>query len=783
MCDGSSEHLKLKNCFTTTKMQLDRSNFWRSIVDSEPGKPAIANGIRAAIGFGIPLVVGQLIDRRESGLFIGLIAFFINFTNVDGLYHIKAKAMLVATLGITFSVLVGLLVGNVPALAVILTFGWGLASGFAPLYGNAIDKVGLAIGLTFLFAIGHPSNLNVALMQSLLCLLGGGWAMLLSLFMWPLQPDRLLRFAVAACFEAIANYLQAFESDPDTTAQLLAMRTALETARTYLGTTQIGQSAPSWLDEQLLVLIQDGDRLFASIIALTELIENYTAQQPERSVQPLIADALDRISIVLRSISTVIAGKSASIDLGQLAQISEALTEREHLHRRSILQRRGYANEGKNIDYLSHVALHSLVMTLDKLIKQLQYAADSAKLLNLSGAARNEYPPQIGQRQVDPLLFVTEAPQSALELLRDNWTLDSAIFRHALRLSISLSLGVMFYSTTQLLMGYWVTLTIMLVLKPNLGVTFTRFFQRVGGTLLGALIAALLISTIASKPILDIIILVTVFFGVALIAVNYGSSVVFSSIFILLIADMTDVNDAMGWEFAGFRILNTCIGAGLAFGSHYLLWPNWERDRLPSQLANALKEVRTYFSDVMAVYQGNREYDSTIIRQRRRTGLAIGNAQTSFQGLLREPKLDREVVEPVTTLLVYLRRFTGAVTVLAVHLEHIGSIVPLPELATFDRQISLVLEQLADAVEQQIAPAPLPDLGATLESVQPYFQAMLTSQIQAPTTDLVNVDRSNHSNLPNDYSILAIESDQIVRRVTAIHAAIFRLKLGRKLTR
>jgi uncharacterized membrane protein YccC len=764
-------------------MQLAQSNFWRSLIQSEPGKPGIANGIRAAIGFGIPLIIGQLIDRRESGLFIGLIAFIVNLTNVDGLYHVKAKAMLAATLGIAGSVLVGLLVGNVPALAVILTFGWGLASGFAPLYGNTIDKVGLAIGLTFLFAIGHPSNLDVALMQSLLCLVGGGWAMLLSLFMWPLRPDRLLRFAVAACFDAIATYLEVCESQTDTTAQLLAIRTALETARTYLGTTQIGQSAPSWLDEQLLVLIQDGDRLFASVIALTELIENYAAQQPDspkerlrqRAVQPLIADAIARLSLVLRSIATVIAGKSASIDLGQIARIYEALTERDRFHRQAI--------EGSKIDYLSHATLNSLAIALGKLIKQLQYAADSAKLLSLSGSAWKEHPRQIGQRQVDPLLFVTEDPQSAIlvprgsanELLRDNWTLDSAIFRHALRLSISLSLGVIIYSTTQLLMGYWVTLTIILVLKPNLGVTFTRFFQRVGGTLLGALIAALLLSTIASKPILDIIILVTVFLGVALIAVNYGSSVVFSSIFILLIADMSDVNGSMGWEFAGFRILNTCIGAGLAFGTHYLLWPNWERDRLPSQLATALAEARTYFSDVMAVYQGTREYDSTIIRQRRRTGLAIGNAQASFQGLLREPKLDREIVEPLTTLLIYLKRFTGAVTVLAVYLEQIGSIVPLPELATFDRQISLTLAQLADAVEHQLTPSPLPDLGATLEIVQPYFQAVPASQIQEPTTDLVNIASSNRGNTSNDYSILAIESDQLVRRLRAIHAAIVRL--------
>jgi uncharacterized membrane protein YccC len=326
----------------------------------------------------------------------------------------------------------------------------------------------------------------------------------------------------------------------------------------------------------------------------------------------------------------------------------------------------------------------------------------------------------------------------------------------------------------------------MVVLKPNLGVTFMRFFQRMGGTLLGATIAAILLATIASKPILDIIIILSVFCGVALIAVNYGFSVVFFSIFVLLIADMTDLNDAMGWQFAGWRILNNLIGAGLAFGTNYWLWPNWERDRLPSQLATALRAADAYFGSVMAVYQGTREYDSTIIDRRRQTGLAIGNAQASFQGLLREPKLSEELVEPVMTLLVYVGRFTSAVTVLAEQLERCRSITPLPALATFERQISLVLEQLADAVAERTIPPPLPDLEVTLASIQPQIQSLQTSPVQ--TVFGFNITTTDRSRQPIDlvlidYNILDVEIDQIVRRVTAMHAAIVRLKLGGKLTR
>jgi uncharacterized membrane protein YccC len=146
-------------------MQLNRSNFLRFLIQSEPGKPAISNGLRAALALGVPMLIGQLINQRESGLFVGLIAYFVNLANVGGLYRLKAKAMVAATLGIAVSVFVGTLVGKVPVLAVVLTFFWGLASGFALLYGNAGANVGLVVGVSFISSIAQSGNLKVALMR------------------------------------------------------------------------------------------------------------------------------------------------------------------------------------------------------------------------------------------------------------------------------------------------------------------------------------------------------------------------------------------------------------------------------------------------------------------------------------------------------------------------------------------------------------------------------------------------------------------------------------------
>ena len=766
-------------------MQLSQNNFLKFLIQSEPGKPAIANGLRSVVVLGIPMLVGHLIDQKDGGLFFGLVAYLVNLANVGGPYQSRAKAIAIATFGIAISVFVGTLVGGIPALAVVLTFFWGLGSGLALLYGSAGINVGLVVCLAFIVTSAQPGSSGVAMMSALFCVVAGGWGAFISLFMWPFRPDRPLQNDTAECFWALETYLQAYEGQVATTATILPIRTALDTARTSVGTARIGSSAPSWLDGQLLVLIQDGDRLLGSSIALTEILATHFTPPKNPIVGQLIDDALAQLAIVLRSIGKVITGKSSSIDFGELHRIKEALTAQQ------------LTTVSPKTDDIDRVALNQLVLTIAKLIEQLEYTAVSAR--SLTDNRR-----QSDRNTIDLLPLITAEQPSFVSLLTENFTLSSAIFRHALRLGFSLSLGVALSKIANLPMGYWIPIAIILGLRTNFGSTFQRFVQRIGGNVLGAVLATIIVATISSRPILDIIILLVVFFGIALTKIRYGYAVVCLSMFVLLVSDFSH---PLGWEFAGFRVLNTFIGAGIALGSHYLFRSDCERHPLPTQLATALRADRQYFSDVMAVYQGAHEYDATIARQRRQTGLAIGNAHTSFQGLLLAPRMRPGSVEPVMTLLVYMERFAGAMTVLAVHLEHVGSLAPLPELAIFSSQILLTLEQLADAVEQDTTPPPLPDLAATLQSLYPHLQALRTDRIQefevdSPGERLLFSPRRfanetllrrqtlrererqrGHSPIRQaalDYSSLELEIEQLIRRTTAMHSAIVRLKLNRR---
>lgn len=129
-------------------------------------------------------------------------------------------------------------------------------------------------------------------------------------------------------------------------------------------------------------------------------------------------------------------------------------------------------------------------------------------------------------------------------------------------------------------------------------------------------------------------------------------------------------------------------------------------------------------------------------------------------------------VEPVMTLLFYIERFANAVTVMEVHLDHVRETVLLPELAIFSSQILLTLAQLADAVEQETMSPPLSDLAATLQSLRSHLRALRIDRILEFEVDRV----ADRHDLPLRQAVMAdrilgLKSDQIVRRLTAIHAA------------
>jgi hypothetical protein len=161
--------------------------------------------------------------------------------------------------------------------------------------------------------------------------------------------------------------------------------------------------------------------------------------------------------------------------------------------------------------------------------------------------------------------------------LAENLRTDSHAFRHALRWGVALGAGVAVYHLIDFEdHGYWVPLTTLFVLKPELGDTIERVLMRAAGTFAGLVVATGLAPLLMFHPIPDAIALgIAAAFALALLRIEYALFTFSVTVFIVL---MADVMGHSAIPAAAERALGTTLGIAIAMAA-ILIWPSEPRRR------------------------------------------------------------------------------------------------------------------------------------------------------------------------------------------------------------
>jgi len=257
----------------------------------------------------------------------------------------------------------------------------------------------------------------------------------------------------------------------------------------------------------------------------------------------------------------------------------------------------------------------------------------------------------------------------------------------------------------------WVTTTALIVLQPYAGLTRRRGAERLTWTLLGGLLAAALAAVLRDRLVIGAIMFPLAVASIAVRASHYGLFTFFlTPVFVLLAEPATG-----DWTVALVRGLDTLLGGALALAASRLLWPAWEHRRLPAELAAMVDALRGYLHAVEWRALGAPASTARSLgAARRRVGLASNNVDAAIQRFLAEPPGPVDV-ESLMTVLTYVRRMAGALTALATLATGVGAARPsAPEHVTLARALDDVLGDVADALRNERAPAPLPDVVARL---------------------------------------------------------------------
>lgn len=159
--------------------------------------------------------------------------------------------------------------------------------------------------------------------------------------------------------------------------------------------------------------------------------------------------------------------------------------------------------------------------------------------------------------------------------LRENFTPKSHIFLHGLRVALSGALSVWLVRLWSLHYGYWMTLTVFLIMQPYMSSTLKMSLERVGGTFLGGAIAAVLGCAIHDPFLLAALILPVSIGTLAGRSVSHISYLMFLTPHFILVAHVGEPGGSE-LDLVFLRMLYSTGGAFLAITASLVIFPRWQ---------------------------------------------------------------------------------------------------------------------------------------------------------------------------------------------------------------
>jgi uncharacterized membrane protein YccC len=714
----------------------------------------------------MPIVIAQIAGQSELGIICFLAALYAILADVGGAYRARALSMGIATIWMALGSLIATLAGTIPWLAVLVVVLWSFAGGMMAVYGNGGVKFSYVVIVIFMAMIdlAQPST-TLDLQYSLVYLLGGAWAMLVMLILWPFHPYRPVRAAIADYYRSLGNFLtQISQASTEQEARpVLGTRQQLaeahDHAHSIVMSTRSRRFGTHPTGRQLLLLTIQGDQLYNSAVALSEHI--YSAVQHEHfaHVQAHIQTAMSAVIQVLNELATTMTNETRKLDRKHIQTAQQILAQEEAALRVLLHQSRK-----DDATYSALTNLRNLQSTLRTMSKTVEGMGNGVYQLNTHqpGELRTLAPATLEFAEQRSLFQIGK---EKLALLKDNLTPRSVVFRYALRLAISLGAAVSVTHALHTIHGFWVSLTIISVLnKPEISGTHKRALQRVMGTILGGILAAFLVLVLQDQLALLVLMFVLSVFTFAHLTGNYRTFVFFLTPLVIALFDLQSIGN---WQLALLRVFNTLVGGGIALLAGYLFWPQWERERLPQQLARTINANRQFFHAVMQVYQAKNTVQGMLRRARQYAHLENSNAAVAFQRLLGEPRNQQGDVERFHALVVYNQHLNDNITALAEQSTTLSGHNKLPELARFANEAESLLHEVEKAVRTDQHTIQKLSLDESLQEVQAALQQITAMRTQALNTS--NLADSAYSEAVRDFAPINAQLDHLAQDVTGMY--------------
>jgi uncharacterized membrane protein YccC len=673
---------------------------------------------RAVLALWVPMAVGFATGRRELGLLPAMGGLLSVMIDNGGPYWSRVERVgTAAVLGGAPGLLIGTVIhghGWFAVLAVVVVAG---VSAILSRLGGLGSVTGLQLFVYSALGLGPLGLLRPWWHTALQFLVGVAWALLLITPGYLLSPRSAERKAVAQVYYALAQGLRLIGT-PGMAGARVALAGALNSAYDATLTVRASASGRSRRNMHLLAVLNVSHQFAEAAAALRATGE---------TVPPLVTDEIERFGDVIEEHSAFcpyLRGFTGS------ASSKRRMFLDEHGPGSGVLGFGGRRPATPQLPVVpppwspspGAVALRDAMVNLVRVLSgswtpasavPATAAADRGVLKRLRGRAERAAEQLMGGR---------------------------IAWEFTIRLMLCTGVAAVASEVLPLARSYWLVLTVGIIMKPDYGSVFARALQRGAGTVVGAVLGAVILASVPYGPWLLLP------FGVlaALLpygkARNFGLAATFLTPLVVVLIDLLDVG---GWHLAQARLVDTALASVIVLLVGYAPWPSAWQAHLPGQFAETLRTVCRYMDEALVAMpaariastgtaraRGRAPGEAPGLRSRLRRGAyrSLSNLRTEFQRMMSEPAMVSRRATAWWPAVVALEEVMDAVTATVVA---IGRGAPVPSAASV-HALTGTLRTVADAIETQKPPrlaGPLP-ADPELEAVTASVRAVLSVLIK-----------------------------------------------------
>ncbi|TDW99542.1 FUSC family protein [Dinghuibacter silviterrae] len=548
---------------------------------------------------------------------------------------------------------------------------------FLSVFGTRAGSVGNLALLVLILMIDSKKSQTQVLLNSLYIALGGVWYAFISLVLYRIFPYRLAQQAVGESIISVSRYFRI-------------------KARFYETSGGFEDAYNALMKEQ--VVLQEQQAQVRELLFKTRRIVNDSTIK-SRVLLMMFVDSVDLFEMILSSQQDYNVLHEQFDGSGILGEVGDLI-----LRMADTLESIGLAVQASDAYRIApDNSLKSLERTLDSIRDKVppegytslrhifQNIRDIRERMHrLSLYTHYDGLTGTGNKgEIDYTRFITHTPIDA-QVFVDNLNMRSQVFRHSIRLALAMLVGYIVSRFLPWGHGYWILLSISVILKPIFGSTKRLYFQRLGGTLVGAAAGGLLLYFVANGPVLMTVMIVTMIIGYSVQKRDFFIYSILVTVFVLIAFHFLYNHDFR--EIVRDRVVDTAIGSFIALGAGFIFIPSWSHETMRESMRAMIRANQRYFALVARSYTGNTASVNDFKVARKEAFVALANLSDNFQRILTEPRSKRQNVSFMHQFVVSCQMFTAHTASLAYYEQTLQKRYALENFDGVVREVNVHLD-------------------------------------------------------------------------------------------